>query len=230
MIFDFNAVAALAPTVNGVDMSFLPNGGARMPTASAVDDDSSSSADSIGSDDDDTSDSSDDDDDDNSQPPDDAPTAKRTRRVLHERHSMKDSAWWHYFLSPEAKAELLADADCKLARQFRQAFRVPYFVFKVKSFEYTVAMWWPDGWYVCWRSINVFLFMFVIIVKYLERGRVVDDVDSRVFRCNRGRHRMIAIFQFVIQDIIPFWYSKYQKKYGRGAVDRNVLQTYGHAP
>ena len=132
----------LLPKVKGVDMSFLPNGGVvDMPTL--ADDDSSSSADST--DDDDTSDSSSDDD----NQPNDVPNAKRARQV-HRRRPMNQCTWWNYFLLPEAKKELLDEPGGKVAIQFRQAFRLPYLLLKVKIFDFAVRMWWPD-----WKEYKV---------------------------------------------------------------------------
>ena len=149
----------LLPKVKGVDMSFLPNGGV-VDMPSLADDDSSSSAEST--DDDDTSDSSDDD----NQPDDDVPNAKRSRRV-HQRRPMNQCAWWNYFLSPEAKKELLDEPDGKVAIQFRQAFRLPYLLFKVKIFEFAVRMWWPD-----WKEYKVDAF-----------GRPVAYLELKLLGC-----------------------------------------------
>ena len=139
--FNTAPVAAFLPTVNGVDMSFLPNGGLR---SYPLEDDSSSSADNTSdtgddSSDDNTSDSSGNDD----NQPNEAPITKKTRQV-HPRRPMNDSACWHYFLAPEARAELLRDPDGKLANQFRKAFRLPYLSFKTKIFDFAVKTWWPD--------------------------------------------------------------------------------------
>ena len=125
----------LLPKVKVADMSFLPNGGiVNMPTS--ADDDSSRSAESA--DNDDTSNSSDDD-----NQPDNAPNTKRACRV-HRRRPMNQCTWWNYFLSPEAKKEMLDEPDGKVATQDRQAFRLPYLLFKVKIFDFAVRMWWPD--------------------------------------------------------------------------------------
>ena len=158
MIHELNAaVGALVPTVAGVDMSFmsfLPNSGVCMPTTSA-DDDSSSN-------DDTPSDSSSNDD----NQPADAPIAKRTRRV-HQRRPMNSSTWWTYFVSPEANAQLLDEPDGKLAKQFRQAFRLSYLSFRVKIFDFAVKTWWPD-----WEEYQVDAF-----------GRPVGYLELKLLGC-----------------------------------------------
>jgi hypothetical protein len=96
----------------GVDMSWLPGGGVHVDAAVDTSDESTTVDSDVDSVDEDSSS-----DEDNNQPY-DAPIAKRTRRVF-QRRPMKDSAWWKYFISPAAKAELLTDPDGKVARQFR---------------------------------------------------------------------------------------------------------------
>ena len=148
------AVGALMPSVvAGASMSFPLNGGVCMPTTSA-DDDSSSN-------DDTPSDSSNDD-----NQPADAPIAKRTRRV-HQRRPMNSSTWWTYFVSPEANAQLLDEPDGKLAKQFRQAFRLSYLSFRVKIFDFAVKTWWPD-----WEEYRVDAF-----------GRPVGYLELKLLGC-----------------------------------------------
>ena len=56
------------------------------------------------------------------------------------------TTWWTYFvLPPEANAQLLDEPAGKVvAKQFRQAFRLSYMSFKVKTFDFAVKTWWPD--------------------------------------------------------------------------------------
>jgi hypothetical protein len=128
------ALDALLPKVDMSSMSFLPHGGVNATADDNSSDDSS----------DDTSNDSTDDND-----GDVAPVAKRTRRV-HQRRPMNECTWWVYFISPKAKTALLADPDGKVANQFRQAFRVPYLLFKEKIFEFAIATCGPD-----WKEFKV---------------------------------------------------------------------------
>ena len=134
MIKECNAkVAALRPSVTGVDMSFLPT------TTGGVNDCSTSDNDS-----DKSTDSSDDASDSNAKVPDNAvPLAKKIRRT-HVRKPMNSSTWWTLFLSPDAKASFVNEPDGKDANVFRRAFRVPYSLFKEKILDFSVRMWWPE--------------------------------------------------------------------------------------
>jgi Plant transposon protein len=144
----------------GVDMSWLPGGGVHVDAAVDTSDESTTVDSDVDSVDEDSSS-----DEDNNQPY-DAPIAKRTRRVF-QRRPMKDSAWWKYFISPAAKAELLTDPDGKVARQFRQAFRVPYLLFKLKILDFAIELWWPD-----WNELKVDAFF-----------RPVSNLELKLLGC-----------------------------------------------
>ncbi len=94
------AVAALMPTLGGVDMSFLPAFAVNTPTSSDLLD-SSSSADNATTDSSDAIDTSDEEEDDD-EPCYDALISKKSRRI-YERRPIEKSAWWYLFLSPLSK-------------------------------------------------------------------------------------------------------------------------------